>query len=227
MKFEKRPKESKPSINSGLPMSEVSMIEKILVKEIMTRSVITAGKNACVPMLALLMKERNVGCIIITNDDKKPVGIVTEKDLVTRVLAEITDENLVARVLNETTELNRLTARDVTSSPLITVNPDETINQAARKMRKHGIRRLCVMRKGNLLGIISSKDILAVTPELIEILQAKTEILESEEDAIPEPSPLTGYCAQCGNWSYSLIEINGEFLCKECQTEQSNPYRGS
>lgn len=222
MKFERRYKGSKSSINSGLFMSEVSVIEKVSVKEIMTRSVITANENACVPMLALMMKERNVGCIIITNGDKKPVGIVTEKDLVTRVLAEITDENLFARVLNETTELHRLTARDVMSSPLIVVSPDETINQAARKMSKHGIRRLPVMQKGNLLGVVSSKDILAVTPELIEILQAKTEILESEEDMIPEISPWAGYCAYCGNWSYSLREVDGEFLCEECKTEHSN-----
>ncbi len=222
MKFEKRPKESKSSIKSGLFMSEVSTIKKISVKEIMIHSVITANENACVPMLALMMKERNIGCIIITNDDKKPVGIVTEKDLVTRVLAEITDENLVARVLNETTELHRMTARDVMSSPLITVRPDVTINQAARKMSKHGIRRMPVMQKENLLGVVSSKDILAVTPELIEILQAKTEISESEEDTIPELSPWAGYCSYCGNWSYSLKEVDGEFLCEECKTEDSN-----
>lgn len=217
-----RTQEKRAVKERSFPMSEVSVIQENLVKEVMTRSVITVNENACVPLLALLMKEHNIGSVIITSEEKKPLGIITEKDLVRRVLAEITDENMVARVLNETIELNRLTARDVMSSPLITVNPDETITQAAKKMRKHGIRRLVVMKKGNLLGIVSSKDILAVTPELIEILQAKTQILESGEEAIPQSPFLAGYCDQCGNWSYSLQEVNGEFLCQECQTEQSN-----
>jgi CBS domain-containing protein len=207
-----------PPVGNGLPTPEVSVKERIMVSEIMSRSVVTAKENARVPEVALLMKEHKVGCIIITNNDKKPVGIVTEKDLVTRVLAEIRDGSLVAKVLNETIELKKLVARDIMSSPLITGTPDETINQAARKMRKHGIRRLCIMRKGNLLGIVSSKDILAVTPELLEIFQAKIQILESEEDATADVPSLTGYCDQCGNWSPSLKEVNGESLCEECQT---------
>jgi CBS domain-containing protein len=220
MKSEYQSRKGIPPVGNGLPTPEVSAVERILVSEIMSRSVITAKENARVPEVASLMKEHNVGCIIITNDDKKPVGIVTEKDLVTRVVAEITDENLVAKVLNETVELNKLVARDIMSSPLITVTADETINQAARKMRKHGIRRLCVMQEGNLLGIVSSKDILAVTPELLEILQAKVQILGSKEDATADVPSLAGYCDQCGNWSPSLKEVNSEFLCEECQTEQ-------
>ena len=209
-----------PPAGNGLPTPEVSVIERILVGEIMSRSVITVKENAHVPEVASLMKEHNIGCIIITNDDKKPVGIVTEKDLVTRVVAEITDENLGVKVLNKTVELNKLVARDIMSSPLITVTADETINQAARKMRKRDIRRLCVMQEGNLLGIVSSKDILAVTPELLETFQAKVQILESKEDATADVPSLVGYCDQCGNWSPSLKEVDGEFLCEECQTEQ-------
>ena len=222
MKSEYQSRNGKPPVDNVVPMSERSTVERILVSEIMSRPVITVKENACVPEVALLMKERKVGCVVIINIDKKPVGIVTEKDLVTRVLAEITDENRVAKLLNETVKLNKLVARDIMSSPLITVTPDETINQAARKMRKHGIRRLCVMQEGNLLGIVSSKDILAVTPELLEIFQAKVQILESEKDATADLPSLTGYCDQCGNWSPSLKEVNSEFLCEECQTEQVN-----
>ena len=222
MKSEHRSRKGTPPVGSGVTMSEVSVIERILVSEIMSRSVITAKENARVPEVASLMKKHNVGCIIIANNDRKPVGIVTEKDLVTRVLAEIIDENLVTKVLKEAVELNKLVARDIMSSPLITVTTDETINQAAIKMRKNDIRRLCVMQEGNLLGIVSSKDILAVTPELLEILQAKVQILGSKEDATADVPSLAGYCDQCGNWSPSLKEVNSEFLCEECQTEQVN-----
>jgi len=222
MKSEYQAGKGMPPVGNSLLTPEMSVIERILVSEIMSRSVITVKENARVPEIASLMKEHNVGCIIITNDDKKPVGIVTEKDLVTRVLAEITDENLGVKVLNETVELNKLVARDIMSSPLITVTTDETINQAARRMRIHGIRRLCVMQEGSLLGIISSKDILAVTPELLEIFQAKVQILESNEDGTADVPSLAGYCDQCENWSPSLKEVNGDSLCEECRTEQVN-----
>jgi len=73
------------------------------------------------------------------------------------------------------------------------------------------------MYKGELAGIISSKDILAVTPELIEIIQEKTRI---ENQNIMEESgqvSSAGYCDNCGEWSDDLREVEGSFLCEECR----------
>jgi hypothetical protein len=75
--------------------------------------------------------------------------------------------------------------------------------------------------KGQLVGIISSKDVLGVMPELVETMQEKA-ILEGEkmaEEEHEESAPLAGYCDHCGVWSDTLTEVNGEYLCEDCKVE--------
>ena len=76
------------------------------------------------------------------------------------------------------------------------------------------------------MGIITSKDILAVMPELLEIMQerAKIEKEPTSEEEAPEPRPLAGYCDHCGQWSDALKEAEGLLLCEECQTEMKGEY---
>ena len=112
-------------------------------------------------------------------------------------------------------------AKEIMSAPLVTIDADKTISEAAKRMSLLNIRRLGVMYKGNLAGIISSKDILAVTPELIEIIQEKARI-ESENTA-EETKNLSsaGYCDNCGGWSEDLREVEGSFLCEDCRVEKA------
>jgi len=192
-------------------MAEIGIRARMLVKDIMTSPVITIDEDEPVNKAAQLMDQHNLGCIIVTSKQGKPLGIITERDLVARVLAK--------------SQPSTLTAKEVMSSPLITVDPDETLSEAARRMSQLNIRRLGVMYKGNLVGIISSKDILAITPELIEIIQERARI---ERDAVvegaPEYPPLAGYCDRCGRWSDALREVEGSFLCDECQAELKAEY---
>jgi hypothetical protein len=111
------------------------------------------------------------------------------------------------------------------TSPLITIDPDETLTEAARRMSQLNVRRLGVMYKGNLVGILSSKDILGIMPELIEIIQEKARIEgRTAAEEAPESAPLAGYCDECGRWSDDLTEVEGKFLCEECQIELKNEY---
>ena len=190
-------------------MAEMGLRTQILVKDIMISPVVTIDEDESVNKAARLMEQHNVGCIIVTGKQKKPLGIITERDLVTRVLAK-------------NVQPSKLTAKDVMTSPLITVDPDETLSEAARRMSRLNIRRFGVMHKGNLVGVISSKDILAVTPELIETIQEKARI-QGEIEA-PEHPPLAGYCDQCGRWSDALREVEGNFLCEECEVELRAEY---
>jgi signal-transduction protein with cAMP-binding, CBS, and nucleotidyltransferase domain len=128
---------------------------------------------------------------------------------------------LVVRVLAKNVKPDAKKAKDVMTSPLITIEPDETISEAARRMSRLNVRRLGVVYKEQLIGIVSSKDILAVMPELIETIQERA-IIEGEnraEEAEEEPAPLAGYCDRCGGWSDDLKEVNGEFLCEDCKVE--------
>jgi CBS domain-containing protein len=183
----------------------------MLVKDIMSSPVITVDKNRKIDEVAKLMEMQRLGCIVVTDDDGKPIGIITERDLVTRVLAK----NKLP---------SQLSAEEVMTTPLVTIRPDETLNNAARQMSRLNLRRLGVVYKGDLVGIVSSKDILAITPELIETIQEKTRIENSSIEETVDNPPMAGYCDRCGQWSSRLKEKEGEFLCEDCQTPSQTAY---
>jgi CBS domain-containing protein len=187
-------------------MSEIGLRTKMLVKDVMSSPVVTTDEEAPTNKIAKLMDENKLGCVIVSNKDGKPLGIITEKDLVIRVLAK----NL---------QPDRVKAKDIMTAPLATIEPEATINDAARRMSRLDIRRLGVVYKGDLIGLVSSKDIIAVVPELVEMIQEKTQIESggSSEDA--GETPLSGYCDRCGAYSENLQEANGQYLCEDCRIE--------
>ncbi|NWF86969.1 CBS domain-containing protein [Candidatus Bathyarchaeota archaeon] len=191
-------------------MSDIGLrSSRLLVKDVMSSPVITIKEDAPANEVAELMGKHGLGCIIVTSKNTKPLGIITERDLVERVLAK----NVRPDAVN---------AEEVMTAPLITIEADETISKAARTMSRLNIRRLGVMYKGQLVGLLSSKDILAVMPELLETIQERA-LMEGEnraqEEMVEEEKPLAGYCDHCGVWSDSLKEVNGEFLCEDCRAE--------
>jgi CBS domain-containing protein len=180
----------------------------MLVKDVMSSPVVTVDENAHANKVAKLMEKHGFGCIIVVNKQSKPIGIITEKDLIGRVLAVNMKPDSVK-------------AKDTMTTPLITIEPDETITEAARKMSRLNIRRLGIVYKGELIGVISSKDVVAVMPELIETIQEKA-LIEGENrehEASALESGLAGYCDRCGIWSDNLKQTNGEALCEDCRTE--------
>lgn len=185
-------------------MSELGLRTRMLVKDIMSSPVVTTDEEAPSNKIAKLMADNKFGCTIVANKDGKPLGIITERDLVIRVLAK----NLKPESIK---------AKDVMTSPLATIDPEATISDAARRMSRLDVRRLGVIYKGDLIGLISSKDILGVMPELVEIIQERTK-LESPIEAEAE-EPLSGYCDLCGSYSETLKNFNGQNLCEECRVE--------
>ena len=189
-------------------MSDIGLRSKMLVKDVMSSPVITIEENTPANKAAELMDKHGLGCIIVTSKEAKPLGIITERDLVGRVLAKNVKPDAVK-------------AKDVMTSPLMTIEPDEMISEAARRMNRLNVRRLGVIYKGQLVGLVSSKDILSVMPELLETIQEHA-IIEGEnmaEEATEEPTPLAGYCDRCGGWSDDLKEVDGEILCEDCRAE--------
>lgn len=183
----------------------------MLVKDVMSSPVITVDEKETVDKIAQFMETHQLGCIIVTDKDGRPLGIITEKDLVTRVLAK---NKLPGKII----------AKDVMTSPLITINPDETLSNTARQMSRLNVRRLGVVYKNDLVGIISSKDVLAITPELLETIQEQVRIESGNMEEELESSPMAGYCDRCGQWSSWLREVEGEFLCEDCRTENEDEY---
>lgn len=187
-------------------MAEIGLRPRMLVKDVMSSPANTVLENTPVDKTAQLIRDGRLGCIIVTNKDGKALGIITESDLVKRVLAK----NILP---------SKLVAKEVMSTPLITVEPEEVLTETARRMSKLNVRRMGVIYKDNLVGIISSKDILAVTPELMENIKEKAKIERENNVDEDEVSPMSGYCEQCGSWSENLDQIEGTYLCEECQLD--------
>ena len=190
-------------------MSEIGLRTRMVVKDVMSSPVVTLDEGATSNKVANLMDENKLGCLIVTNKTGKPVGIITERDLVSRVLAKNLKPDTVK-------------AKEIMTSPLVTIEPEATISEAARRMSRLNIRRLGVIYKGNLVGVVSSKDILGVMPELIEIIQERTRIegaAEAEETTEAEEISLSGYCDRCGVYSENLKDVNGQNLCEDCRIE--------
>jgi len=190
-------------------MSEIGLRTRMMVKDAMSSPVVTLDEEAPSNKIANIMGENDLGCVIIINKAGKPIGIITERDLVLRVLTKNIKPDTVK-------------AKDIMTSPLVTIEPEATISDAARRMSRLDIRRLGVLYKGNLVGVISSKDILGVMPELIEIIQEKTRIesaSSSDETEGAEEAPLSGYCDRCGVYSENLKDANGQNLCEDCRIE--------
>jgi CBS domain-containing protein len=180
--------------------TDANMTTRVLVRDIMNSPVITAGPSDSVVDIASKMKEHNIGSVIIT-ENEKPIGIVTDWDVVSKVVGS----NLEPSSVNATKVMQ----------PIHTVEAGEGITEAARILRKNNIKRLGVVYKDRLAGIISSSDVIAVTPELVDVVSEKAAMIRGE---IGRPaSVISGYCDECGDWSDLLMYSEGTFTCEECR----------
>jgi Predicted signal-transduction protein containing cAMP-binding and CBS domains len=180
---------------------------RLLVKDIMNSPVIAASLNATVNEIAKLMSDMRIGSIIITDNGKpdgKPLGIVTDWDIVSK--AVVRDE-----------KPSKIRASDIMQD-LITIDSEASITDAARLLRKHNVKRLGVMYKGNIVGVVSSSDVIAVMPELIDVVSEKAAMLRGELGR--SPTLISGYCDECDEWSDYLALVDGRFLCDECRSGQ-------
>lgn len=117
------------------------------VMDLMTLGVLTLPPNTTVSRAAAYMAEHGVGSIIVTEGDKV-VGVVTERDFLTRVLAKGLDPSK--------TTLEEIMSRDV-----ITVKPYVDLVEALKLMKKHRVRRLPVVQNGRLVGLITERQIVS------------------------------------------------------------------
>jgi len=116
------------------------------VADVMTKSVMAVELNTNAKECSKAMAKRGVSCAVVTQSGSA-VGIITERDLVSKVLAESIDARSVL-------------VRDIMSTPLITIGPDATLTNAAELMAQYRIRRLVVVdTTGSLVGIVTTGDI--------------------------------------------------------------------
>jgi CBS domain-containing protein len=136
------------------------------VRDAMTESPRSIGASASVVEAARLMREEHIGSLPIT-DDQNLVGMITDRDITTRVVAEAAD-------------LESTSVGDVSSRDLISVEPDNDLEQALQLMARHQVRRLPVVENGRLVGIVAQADIAlreneTKTGQLVEAISEPSE----------------------------------------------------
>ena len=184
--------------------ADANMTTRVLVRDIMNSPVVSATPGDTVRDIAKKMKEEKIGSIVIMDKDK-PVGIVTDWDIVSNGLAR-------------DVKPSQIKAKDVMQD-IHTIESEEGITEAARQLRKHSIKRLGVVYKKRLVGIISSSDVIAVTPDLVDVVSEKAAIIRGE---FGRPAGnVSGYCDECGEWSDLLQYDEGTFVCEVCRGESS------
>ena len=115
------------------------------VRDAMTEDPRSIGVSASVVEAARLMREQHIGSLPVTEDERL-VGMITDRDITTRVVAESS--------VPETTSVE-----DVYSRDLISVEPDNGLDEALQLMARHQVRRLAVVENGRLVGMVAQADI--------------------------------------------------------------------
>lgn len=174
---------------------------EVFVRDIMSRPPITARDSDTAMTVAKLMAKHDVGCVIVVDRAGKPAGIITERDIVQRVASK----NLTPSEVKVT---------DAMSKPIIGIPPNTPVNEAAKQMNQSKIRRLAIIDDGKLVGILTMKDILEVTPALMDLISEKSRVSRLESPR--SRSALAGYCDECETWSEHLVQREGVFVCQDC-----------
>jgi len=116
------------------------------ISDVMTADPVAMTSDATLAAAAVAMRDRDIGDVVVTKSDGTVCGVVTDRDIVVRAIAEGTDPSAK-------------TLEDVCSHDVVTIGPDEPIGAAVKAMEKHAIRRLPVMDNGTLVGIVSIGDL--------------------------------------------------------------------
>jgi CBS domain-containing protein len=117
------------------------------IREVMTESVVTAPADATVRRIAEIMRERNVGSVVLLDDAGEATAFITDRDLAVSVLAD--------------GHSGDATAADHAAAPVVTAEPGTDVEDAAQLMVANGIRRLPILDDGKLTGIVTLDDLAA------------------------------------------------------------------
>lgn len=117
------------------------------LRKITKKKVVTVGPKDTVVKAARLMERKNVGSVVVVQN-KKPVGIITDRDIAIRVVAKNAD-------------INSTLVRDVMTNDIVTGKEGQRAADLAKVMHDHGIRRIPIVgKRGELTGIITLDDLL-------------------------------------------------------------------
>ncbi len=184
------------------------METRLAVRDVMTRTVVTAPPDMSAAEAGKKMVENRVGNIIIIKEGR-PVGIVTESDM-------------VAKVISKNVKPGSIKLEQLMSQLLITTKSSDDINDAVLMMAQKKIRRLPVIDDGALVGIITDADVIQASSEINQILdnliQMNRETVLDRRDVIVTQ----GECEECEGFSEDLRQEEGRLKCPRCRGSTSS-----
>jgi signal-transduction protein with cAMP-binding, CBS, and nucleotidyltransferase domain len=169
------------------------------VSDVMDPNPVCIDKSLTIKDVAKIMEEKDTEVVLVVENNKL-LGIITEKDLLTKVLAKGKDPEKVK-------------AEEIMSYPVKYVDAFTDLLHAITIMVKNNIRRLVVLDKDKILGILTVTDILRVAPSYISFLQE----LHRETEVVKVGKYIQGYCERCGEWSDVLLQVSDLLLCERCR----------
>lgn len=185
-------------------------MNQIIVADVMTRYPVTTSPNTDLLKCASIMVQKKVGSLLIV-DKKRLVGFISQRD----ILWALTK-------LKEKQDLSSIRAIDISPRKLATIKPTETIQQAINKMKHVKFERLPVIYNGELVGMITARDILNFNPEVYPEIEEFKQIREESEKlsrikkAKQRKVLREGVCEECGNTDL-LYHFNGMLVCESCR----------
>lgn len=177
------------------------MSKDVLVKEVMKPQPVIVQPFMTVLEAAKIMRDKKIGNVIIA-ELQHPIGILTESDIIKKVVCEGKNAQDVS-------------VEEAMTSPLVITEPYISVQEALKIMGKCNIRRLPVVENNELVGIITQRDIAKMSPALTEIAHEWSSIEEKDEEYLAGQT-FSGKCEDCNTLSTALKSIDGRLLCEDC-----------
>jgi CBS domain-containing protein len=134
------------------------MAGMVLVRDVMTKNPKVVRRDTSVQEIVATMNSFDISSVIVVQE-QRPVGIVTHKDI-------------VSKVVQPRIPPDALKAIEVMSTPVVTINEDASIEEAARLMSRKRIKKLIVISNEKLVGIITSMDLVRAEPKLTALIES-------------------------------------------------------
>ena len=142
------------------------MPKSLKLKDVMTKNVITVGERAAVKTVVELMSKNDIGCVVVMKG-KEPVGIVTERDLLKRVL--LSSKNTGKTKVDD---MLMRKVSEIMSKPIIVGKPQTELRDGVRLMAERKIKKLPIVENAQLVGLVTYTNIIRSTRYLEEIISS-------------------------------------------------------
>ncbi len=177
------------------------------VGDVMTQRPVRVPKNLAVRDACRIMRDKNIGSLLVTEGETALLGIITEYD----ILAMVADKR----------NPDSLSVGDVMATELLTIGPERDVYDALTIMRDNDVRHLPVIHDGRLIGFLTMKDVLKVEPQLFETMLDTIDLREEERKLALRPEMRQeGFCEVCGNFTEHLAPMADHRLaCPDCRAQ--------